>query len=379
MKGTDVTLRSQDEETGQPGPERGDREVVAGAIARIGDPDRARARARIIAGMEPRWSDKVKPVGSLGELEAIATRIAAVNETTEPGLARSAVVICAADHGLAAETVSAYPSEVTGLMVESAVAGGAGVSVLARSVGARVVLADLGVNVAPPSTGAQVLDRRIAAGTANSALGPAMSADQAYQAIRYGIDIAADLAGEGINLVILGEMGIGNTATAAALTAALLGLPADQVAGPGSGMHGERLAHKKAVVQRVLDRHAGLTEPLDVLAAMGGFEIAALTGVALGCAARKVAVVVDGFITGAAALVAARLAPAVTESMIAGHCSAEPGHRLQLDALGLRPVVDLGMRLGEGTGGLVAAGIIAAALELLDQMATYTSLGLGSQ
>jgi nicotinate-nucleotide--dimethylbenzimidazole phosphoribosyltransferase len=266
-------------------------------------------------------------------------------------------------------------------MLGTFAAGGAAVCVLGRQAGARLVVADLGVlsPPAPAEGAAEVLDLRVRAGTANSAVEPAMSAAEAYRAVRRGIDLAAGLVADGVDLVALGEMGIGNTTTASAVTARLLGVPAASVVGPGTGLDDDGVALKTRVVERVLARHPEARDPLDVLAAMGGLEVAALTGVVLGCAARRVPVVLDGFITTAAALVAARLAPACTDAMVAGHRSREPGHAVQLGALGLDPVLDLDLRLGEGSGATLAVGVVRAAAAVLDEMATFASLGLAEE
>lgn len=358
---------------------RTDAAVLAEAVAAVETlrsvTDRGRVRAAVATAMD----GKVKPIGSLGRLEQIAIDIAAVRGTEEPGTPTPAVVICAADHGLNAESVSAYPSEVTGLMLESLAAGGAAVSVLARGVGAKLVVADLGVSVPPECVGREVLDRRVRPGTANSATGDAMTRDEARQALRHGIDIAHDLIDSGHDLVGVGEVGIGNTASASAITARLLDVDAALVVGPGSGLDSEQMRHKTEVVRRVLAAHPDATDPLDVLASMGGLEIAGMAGVMIGCASRGIPVVLDGFITTSAALVAARLAPGSVESMIAGHVSAEPGHAVQLESLGLQPILALDMRLGEGSGAAVAIGVIRQALDILADMATYASLGLGEQ
>lgn len=355
-------------------PAADDQDVVERTIAAIRPADEAAAKA---AAAE--LDAKVKPLGSLGRLEEIAVRVAGIRETATPGIPTPAIVVCAGDHGVTAEGISAYPPEVTGLMLASFASGGAAVCVLSRRVGARLVVADLGV-VAPPLPepgSAEVLDLRVRSGTANSAVEPAMTVGEAWSAVRRGIDLAHRLADDGIDLIALGEMGIGNTTTASALTAALTGAPAAEVCGPGTGLDAEGVAHKVRVVERILTRHEAAREPIEVLAAMGGLEVAALAGVVLGCAQRRVPVLVDGFITGSAALVAARLAPECIDAMMAGQRSTEPGHTVQLESLGLVPVLDLGMRLGEGSGAAVAIGVVQAALDVLAEMATFDSLGLG--
>jgi nicotinate-nucleotide--dimethylbenzimidazole phosphoribosyltransferase len=325
---------------------------------------------------------KVKPPGSLGRLEDLAVRLAGIRGLPGPGpVGDPAVVVCAADHGVAAEQVSAYPREVTGLMLRAFASGGAAVGVLARQAGARLVVADLGV-LAPPvpePDAAPVLDLRVRAGTGNSAVEPAMSGAEAARAVRRGIDLASGLVADGVDLVALGEMGIGNTTTASAVTARLLEVPVGSVVGRGTGLDDAGVARKARVVERVLARHPDARDPLAVLAAMGGLEVAALTGVVLGCAARRVPVVLDGFITTAAALAAARLAPACTDALVGGHRSREPGHTVQLEALGLEPVLDLDLRLGEGSGAVLAVGVVRAAAAVLAEMATFADLGLGGE
>lgn len=360
-------------------------ELVEATLARIEAdarlPERETARAQIAAAMD----SKVKPIGSLGRLEELAVRIAGIRATTELGKlgaqgglgGESAIVVCAADHGITAEGVSPYPSEVTGLMLGSYAAGGAAVCVLCARNDTRLVVADFGTVDPPDCVGNTVLDRNVRRGTANSAVEEAMTHDEALLAIRHGIEIAQALADEGVTLIGLGEMGIGNTTTASAMTARLLGVDPAVVCGPGTGLDSEKVRHKVEVVRRVLARHTEAREPVDVLAAMGGLEVAGLVGVVLGAAASRVPVVLDGFITTAAALVAVGMAPAAGDALIAGHVSAEPGHAIQLERLGLKPVLALDMRLGEGSGAAVAIGVIRQSLDILADMATYAELGIG--
>lgn len=320
-------------------------------------------------------ADKVKPLGSLGLLEEVAVRIASLRGRVDLPDPTAAVVVCAADHGIAREGVSAFPQAVTGLMLTTFGTGGAAVAVLSRAAGARLVVADLGVIDPPVVPG--LLDLSVRPGTANSVHGPAMTPAEATSALRRGIDLAHVLIDDGVDLIALGEMGIGNTTTASALTAALLGRDAAATCGRGTGLDDEQVAHKISVVDQVLARHASVSDdPLAVLAAMGGLEVAALAGVVLGAAERQVPVLVDGFITGAAALVAARLAPACTDALVAAHLSPEPGHALQLAALGLRPLLDLQMRLGEGSGAALAINVVRSSIAVLTEMATFASLGL---
>lgn len=342
--------------------------VVAEAVAAIRPAD---DEARLAAHLA--FDAKAKPPGSLGRLEELAFRIAATRRTATPEPLRPAVVVCAADHGVADEGVSAYPQAVTAAMVAAFASGGAAVSVLARQAGARLVVADLGVRT--PTTHPSVLDRRIAPGTANAALGPAMSHAQAEQAVANGISMVDDLLRDGVTLLAVGEMGIANTTAASALVAGLLGVDPVTVCGRGTGIDDAGLAHKVDVVRRMLAvNRISADDPMAALAAVGGFEIGALTGLVLGAAADQVPVVLDGFITSAAALIAARMAPASVDAMIAAHRSAEPGHVVVLDALGLEPLLTLDMRLGEASGAVLALPVVAASVALLRDMATLESV-----
>jgi nicotinate-nucleotide--dimethylbenzimidazole phosphoribosyltransferase len=331
------------------------------AAVRPLDADASAAAARAMDG-------KVKPLRSLGRLESLAARVAGIRGTATPRVDAPAVVVCAADHGVAASGVSAYPQEVTALMLQGFASGTAAVGVLARQAGARLVVADLGVLEPPRLTPGQheVLHRRVRAGTANSVEGPAMSLAEAQEAVAHGIGLADLLVDEGADLVGLGEMGIGNTTTASALTAALLERDPARVTGPGTGVAGEAMTAKIAAVDAILQRHEDARGTWEVLARMGGLEVAALAGVVLGCAARRVPVVLE----------ASRLAPAAVDTMVAGHLSPEPGHAVLLDALGLEPVLRLEMRLGEGSGAALAIPVIRAAVAVLGEMGSFADLGL---
>ncbi len=271
------------------------------------------------------------------------------------------VVVAAGDHGVAREGVSAYPSEVTAQMLANFESGGAAVCVLARAAGAELRVVDAGVG----------------AGTANIAEGPGMPREEALRQITLGIELADALAAGGATVIALGEMGIGNTTSASALCAALLPAAPAAVCGRGTGLDDEGVARKVVVVQRSLDANASaLGDPLDTLAALGGFEIAFLVGVTLGAAANRVVVLLDGFITGAAALVAVRLVPDVRDALVASHRSTEPGHLLVLDALGLQPLLELDLRLGEGSGAALALPLLRAARAIVDEMATFEAAGV---
>jgi len=325
---------------------------------------------------QARMDNKTKPRGSLGRLEELACRLASIYGTPDPALPTKAVVVMAADHGSAEEGVSAYPQEVTVQMVRNFAAGGAAINVLARLQHARVIVVDMGTK-APLDGLAQVRSHRLGAGTANFTRGPAMSREVAVRAVEFGIALAAELHETGVGLLAVGEMGIANTTASSAITAALLRQTPEQVTGRGTGVDDDRLRRKVWAVGQALEvNRPDSADPLDVLAKVGGFEIAGLAGVILGAAARKVPVVLDGFITGAAALVAVGLCPAVGEYLIASHRSAEPGHAFILRRLGLRPLLDLDMRLGEGTGAALALNLAEASLRLLREMATFEAAGV---
>jgi nicotinate-nucleotide--dimethylbenzimidazole phosphoribosyltransferase len=347
-----------------------DRELIAQTVAAIEAPDPAAAQAARAA-----LDAKTKPRGSLGRLEELACRIAGVRGAVPTEPLAPVVVVCAADHGVAAEGVSAYPQEVTGQMLSNFAHGGAAVCVLAREAGARLVVADVGA--CEPVDHPAILDRRVRAGTANAATGPAMTVADAERAIATGIALADDLVDDGAGIVGLGEMGIANTTAASALTAALLRADPDGVCGPGTGLDEAGLERKRAVVWRMLEANCvSAYDPLGALAGVGGLEIGALAGVVLGCARRRTPVLVDGFISGAAALVAACLETRCADALIAAHRSPEPGHRLILHALGLEPLLELDMRLGEGSGAALALPIVAAAVAILTDMASFDAAGV---
>jgi nicotinate-nucleotide--dimethylbenzimidazole phosphoribosyltransferase len=317
-----------------------------------------------------------KPRGSLGRLEELAVRLVVLTGNPMPRIEAPVIFTLAADHGVAAEGVSAYPQAVTAQMVENFARGGAAVNVLGRHVGARVVVANFGVAAALGDR-AGVLSRPIGPGTRSITKGPAMRRDEALRAITEG---AALVEGAALDCVGAGEMGIGNTTAASALTAALTGADPAMVTGRGTGLTDEMWGAKVEAVRRALAvNRPDAGDAVGVLAALGGFEIAGLVGVILAGAARRVPVVLDGFIASAAALVAARLAPAARSYMIAAHRSAEPGHARVLEALGLTPYLDLGMRLGEGTGAALGIGLLRAALACYREMATFKEAGVSER
>ncbi len=339
---------------------------IAATAARVPDPDAAAA-----AAARERQAMLTKPAGSLGRLEDLSVRIAGTTGTARPRLPRKAVVVMAADHGVTREGVSAYPADVTPQMVANFLRGGAAINALAGVAGARVVVVDMGVAAPlPPRPG--LVSRRVADGTANMAAGPAMTREQAAEAVAAGIGIADQLADEGVTAIAVGDMGIGNTAASSALTAAIAGADVRSVTGRGTGVDDDGLERKIAAIERALAvNRPDPADGLGCLAAVGGLEIGGLAGVIIGASARRLPVILDGFVAGAAAMVAASICPAVRPHLIAAHCSAEQGHRTALAWLGLDPLLDLGLRLGEGTGAALAMPLIDAALAALDEMATF--------
>lgn len=319
---------------------------------------------------------KTKPRGSLGRLEDLACQVAAIRGTSAPDPPQKAIVVMGADHGVAEEGVSAYPQEVTGQMLRNFARGGAAINVLARYAGARVVVVDMGVKV--PLCGApEIRAHRIGSGTRNFTKGPAMTRGEVLTAVEVGIQIAEELARDGVTLLGIGDMGIGNTTAASALTAVFTGAPPEDVAGRGTGIDDVALKQKIDAIRRgLLLNRPDPQDGVDALAKVGGFEIAGLAGVILGGAASGIAIVVDGFICGSAALAATRIAPFTAEYLIASHRSVEVGHRLVLQALGITPLLDLDLRLGEGTGAVLAMNLVEAALRILREMATFTSAGV---
>jgi nicotinate-nucleotide--dimethylbenzimidazole phosphoribosyltransferase len=330
--------------------------------------DQARARQHVLT----------KPADSLGRLEHLAVQIAGITGQGVPALERKAVIVMVGDHGVTVEGVSAYPSDVTVQMVSNFLRGGAAINALARQVGAEVVIVDVGVvsEIDEP----RLLSRKVIPGTANMACGPAMTEAQMLAAIQVGIDVLNDQADQGISLVATGEMGIGNTTASSAVTASLLGVEVARVTGRGTGIDDRQLAHKVQVIERALATNTpDSSDPFDVLMKVGGLEIAGLVGVILAAAARYLPVVIDGFISGAAALITAELCPLVRHYLIAGHISVEPGHQLICLKLGLTPLLNLKMRLGEGTGAVLAMNIIEAALRTHREMATFAEAGVSTR
>ena len=317
-----------------------------------------------------------KPPGSLGRLETMAADLAAMQSTSQPTVDPGVVVTMAADHGVAAEGVSAYPQSITAAMVANFVDGGAAVNALCDATDIENVVVDMGVAGEVPPT---VVDHRIADGTANMAEEPAMSREEAHQAIQAGRMVLSAEAADA-RIVGLGEMGIANTTASAAITALLTDHSVDAVTGHGTGIDEETRAEKVAVIERAIETNSpDPTDPISVLQSVGGFEIAGLVGLTLEAASRRIPVVVDGFITGAAALIAAEFDARVTDYLLGSHASVEPGHAAQLDALGLEPCFDYEMRLGEGTGAALAVGVYRSACAAHNEMSTFAEAGLETE
>jgi nicotinate-nucleotide--dimethylbenzimidazole phosphoribosyltransferase len=320
-----------------------------------------------------------KPPGSLGRLEEVGNRIAAIQQTLTPRIAAKRIYVVAGDHGVTTEGVSAYPREVTSQMIDNFLAGGAAINVLARNGGIEIKVVDAGVD-ADLSDRDELLQLKIMRGTSNFAHGPAMTRQQAESSIASGITLARSARGEGIDLIGIGDMGIGNTTAASAITAALTGAGAEAVTGRGTGIDDVHLAHKIETIRRALTvNKPNRSDPVDILAKVGGVEIGMMMGVVLGAAEQRLPAVADGFISTAAAALAVGTCPYVRDYLFAAHRSSEPGHRSLIEYIGNQPLLDLSMRLGEGTGAALAMHIIDAASKLLSEMATFEKAGVSDK
>jgi nicotinate-nucleotide--dimethylbenzimidazole phosphoribosyltransferase len=330
---------------------------------------------------DARLDSLTKPPGSLGRLEELVRRYAAIRHDESVKPARGAIAVFVSDHGVAAEGVSAFPQTVTAEMLRNIAAGGAAISVLARRFGYALKVVDVGVKVDTSSKPlAGVTYRRVAAGTRNFLDGPAMTPDETAQALEIGIEIARELADSGVTLIGIGEMGIANSTPAAAILCALTGVAPESMVGRGTGLDDAGMRRKTEVVMRALEIHrAAFASGESLLAALGGFEIAAMAGVCIGGAASKVPVVVDGFIATAAAAVAEKIHLGLFDHLFFSHRSAEGGHALALEHFKLRPILDLDLRLGEGTGAALAMNLIESALDLLNNMATFESADISGK
>ena len=350
---------------------------------------------KIIKGIQPvkrQWIQKarqrtarlVMPTRALGRLHEISEQLCGIRQTLEPAIHQKTILVMAADHGVVEEGVSAYPQEVTPAMVRTFLAGGAGINAISRQVGADVWVVDMGVMTDVDTSGLKDAGRlvveKIGQGTANFARGPAMSQRDAEKALLIGFNQASTLIERGADILGTGDMGIGNTTPAAAVGAVLTGASLAEMVGRGTGVDDDGLARKRDIVRRGIEiNHPDREDGLDVLAKVGGFEIGGIAGCILAGAFHRRAVVIDGFISTAGALIADALCPTVKDYLFAGHCSAEPGHRLMLKHLGLDPILDLGMRLGEGTGAALAMGVIESAVRMFKEVLTFEEAGVADK
>jgi len=338
---------------------------VAGKISLLNE--------QLLKDAQQRLDNLTKPLGSLGRLEELAKQVVGITGNAKPQLKNKVIFTFAGDHGVTAEGVSAYPKEVTAQMVCNFLNEGAGINVLAKHAGARVIVADLGV-CSDLKLNPKLVIKKIGYGTKNMAIGPAMTKGEAEKAIEAGIDIFENEFKNGIDIVGIGEMGIGNTTSASAITATFTGKPIADITGKGTGIDEKGLENKIRIIKKALEiNKPDRSDAIDVLSKVGGFEIAGLCGVVLAAAARKIPVVIDGFISASAALLAYHIEPKVKDYLIASHRSVESGHRIILEHIGLKPILDLDLRLGEGTGAALAIPIIEASIKILTQMATFKS------
>ncbi len=328
---------------------------------------------------QKRLNNLTKPQGSLGRLEELAKRIVEITKNDNPSLKNKVIFTMAGDHGVVEEGVSAYPKEVTPQMVYNFLRGGAGINVLVRHVGARVIVVDMGVacDLEPHP---DLVIKKVNYGTKNMTQGPAMSREEAIKSIENGIEVFEKEFTKGINIAGTGDMGIGNTTPSSAIASVITGKPVEDMTGRGTGIDDETLSKKIAVIKKAISvNKPNPKDGLDVLSKVGGFEIGGIAGVILACASKRVPIVIDGFISGAAALLAYQLEPKVKDYMIAAHCSVEIGHRLVLEYMGLKPLLDLDLRLGEGTGAALGMSIVEASIKILIEMSTFQSAGVSEQ
>jgi nicotinate-nucleotide--dimethylbenzimidazole phosphoribosyltransferase len=346
-------------------------DLIARTIQKIGPLD-----AVAMSRAKSRQDTLTKPEGSLGRLEELSIQLAGIQSSPQPRIKDKAVIVMVADHGVVAEGTSAYPQAVTTQMVLNFIQGGAAINVLSRQIGARVIVVDIGIQ-GETAHFPGIIHRKVAPGTGNMCQGPAMTPDQAVLAVETGIEIVDGEICQGLDIVGTGEMGIGNTTASSAICAAMTGRPVEEVTGRGTGLDDKQLQHKIKVIKKGLEvNHPDPRSALDVLAKVGGLEIAGLAGVMLGAAARRVPVMVDGFISGAAALIAVGVCPGVREYLIPAHVSVEPGHIHLLKHLGLKPLMDLNLRLGEGTGAAAGIWLAEISCHILSEMATFAEAGV---
>lgn len=332
---------------------------------------------------QKRLDNLTKPQGSLGRLEDLAKQVIEITRIKNPKLKNKVIFTIAGDHGVTEEGISAFPKEVTAQMVYNFLRGGAGINVLAQHIGARVVVVDMGVAENIKCQTLKIKDfrnKKIAFGTKNMTKGPAMTKDEAIKSLKAGIEVFEEELKRGIDIVGTGDMGIGNTTPSSAIATAVIGKPIEELTGRGTGIDEKTFVHKIEVIKKAFEvNKPNSQDAIDILSKVGGFEIGGVAGVILAAANRKVPVVIDGFISGAAALIAYQLQPKVKEYLIAAHCSVEKGHRVILKYLGLKPLLDLNLRLGEGTGSALGIGIVEAAVKILTQMATFQDASVSKE
>jgi|SRR3989339_100261 len=330
---------------------------------------------------QERLNNLTKPLGSLGQLEDIAKQLVAIIGKDKQVLKNKTIFTLAGDHGVAEEGISAYPKEVTQQMVYNFINGGAGVNVLARHVGARVVVVDMGVGEKLQVKSEKLKVKKVAYGTRNFTKGPAMTEEEAIKSIEAGIEIVEEeIKNSGIELIGTGDMGIGNTTPSAAIASVVCNVEPETVTGRGTGINDKVLQNKIDVIKRGIEKNKpDSNNGIDILSKLGGYEIGGLAGIMIAGASHRIPVVIDGFISGAAALVADKISPLAKQYWIAAHCSTEPGHKIMLEYLNLRPLLNLGMRLGEGTGSALAMNLIDASLKILNEMATFDSAGVSKK
>jgi len=349
-------------------------EYIQSTIEQISTPDE-----RAMAAARERQATLTKPAGSLGRLEELSVQIAGITGVAQPMVSQKVIVVMAGDHGVVAEGVSAYPAEVTPQMMANMVYGGAAINVLSEQAGVRIALVDIGV-AAEMIAHPKLINKKVAKGTMNMAHGPAMTEEQTLAAVSAGMEVVEAEIEKGLDILATGEMGIGNTTPSAAIAAILTGQPVDVIVGRGTGVDDQGLERKQVAVQTALK----VNEPdpgdgFDILMKVGGFEIAGLTGAILAAAAHRKPVVIDGFISTAAAMLAVQMAPHVRHFLLAGHQSLERGHALMMDWLGLEPLLNLKMRLGEGSGAVLAMYLVEAACRILSEMATFEEAGVAGK
>ena len=343
-------------------------------IAKIKKPD-----SSLMKQVQARLDSLTKPRGSLGKLEELAKQIVSITANLSPRIEKKAIIVMTADHGVVEEGISAYPREVTPQMVYNFLNGGAAINVLARHIGAEVLVVDVGV-AADFQEHQSLMLEKIDYGTKNMVKGPAMTDEQAVKSLEVGIEAAEKLIKKGYDIIATGDMGIGNTTASSAIAAVICRTDVESVTGYGTGIDNRCLENKINVIKKAISvNKPDAADGIDVLSKVGGFEIGGIAGIILGCASGRTPVVIDGFISGAGALIAAAISPDSTNYMIASHCSAEKGHRIVLDRLGLKPLFYFDMRLGEGTGAAIGINIVEASVKILSEMATFDQAGVSEK